>query len=52
MCRPGNGTIFRKCRETILKREHKTNMSNQEMRRILREFVCFHPVFVDKPPKK
>lgn len=40
MCRPGNGTIFKECREAILKAKGQTSMSNQEMRRIIGKHGC------------
>ena len=48
MCCPGNQTIFKTCKEALLKDTGALTMSNQEMRRLLkRHGGCMngrHPV--------
>ena len=36
MCAPRNGTIYRTCRDLLLKQTGRKSMSNQEMRRLLK----------------
>ena len=52
MCCPGNQTIFKACKEALLRETGAGKMSNQQMRVILkRHGGCMngsHPV--DKPP--
>lgn len=37
MCKAGNGSIFLGCRDEIFRRNGTPHVSNQEMRRILKE---------------
>lgn len=37
MCRPGNQSILKSCRDVIIRASGKPGLPNQEMRRILKE---------------
>jgi len=51
MCKPRNGTIYRDCRDLLLKQTGQKSMSNQEMRRLLRQNGGCMDGLVDKKLK-